>query len=402
MNNFLPFALPDIGEEEIAEVVDSLRSGWLTTGPKTKRFEEDFARFVGNGVDAIAVNSATAGLHLVLEALGVGPEDEVITTPYTFTATAEVIRYLGAHPVFVDIDQNTFNIDPLKVEKAITPRTTAIIPVHFAGLACDMDALLAIAKKYKLKVVEDAAHSLPTTYCGKLVGTFESNAAVYSFYVTKTIATGEGGMIVLRDPEIAKRCRVMRLHGINRDVFNRYTTTKPSWHYEVVAPGFKYNMTDVAASLGIQQLKKAWAFQKRRTEMAAYYDNAFGDLPVILPPKAPKDDLHAWHLYIVRLKPEVSISRDRFIELMAEKGIGCSVHFIPLHLHPYWRDTYNLKPHDFSNALSVYKRAVSLPLYTKMTDKDQERVVKAVRGILGEMIVGDGWKVVGEKGVGVR
>ncbi|MDN3511650.1 MAG: DegT/DnrJ/EryC1/StrS family aminotransferase [Candidatus Jettenia sp.] len=402
MNNFLPFALPDIGEEEIAEVVDSLRSGWLTTGPKTKRFEEDFARFVGNGVDAIAVNSATAGLHLVLEALGVGPEDEVITTPYTFTATAEVIRYLGAHPVFVDIDQNTFNIDPLKVEKAITPRTTAIIPVHFAGLACDMDALLAIAKKYKLKVVEDAAHSLPTTYCGKLVGTFESDAAVYSFYVTKTIATGEGGMIVLRDPEIAKRCRVMRLHGINRDVFNRYTTTKPSWHYEVVAPGFKYNMTDVAASLGIQQLKKAWAFQKRRTEMAAYYDNAFGDLPVILPPKAPKDDLHAWHLYIVRLKPEVSISRDRFIELMAEKGIGCSVHFIPLHLHPYWRDTYNLKPHDFSNALSVYKRAVSLPLYTKMTDKDQERVVKAVRGILGEMIVGDGWKVVGEKGVGVR
>lgn len=402
MNNFLPFALPDIGEEEIAEVVDSLRSGWLTTGPKTKRFEEDFARFVGNGVDAIAVNSATAGLHLVLEALGVGPEDEVITTPYTFTATAEVIRYLGAHPVFVDIDQNTFNIDPLKVEKAITPRTTAIIPVHFAGLACDMDALLAIAKKHKLKVVEDAAHSLPTTYCGRLVGTFESDAAVYSFYVTKTIATGEGGMIVLRDPEIAKRCRVMRLHGINRDVFNRYTTTKPSWHYEVVAPGFKYNMTDVAASLGIQQLKKAWAFQKRRTEMAAYYDNAFGDLPVILPPKAPKDDLHAWHLYIVRLKPEVSISRDRFIELMAEKGIGCSVHFIPLHLHPYWRDTYNLKPHDFPNALSVYKRAVSLPLYTKMTDKDQERVVKAVRGILGEMIVGDGWKVVGEKGVGVR
>ncbi|MFO0793697.1 MAG: DegT/DnrJ/EryC1/StrS family aminotransferase [Candidatus Brocadiaceae bacterium] len=382
MTEFLPFALPDIGEDEINEVVDSLRSGWLTTGPKTKRFEEDFAAFVGDGVEAIAVNSATAGLHLALEAVGISPGDEVITTPYTFTATAEVVRYLGAHPVFVDIDQNTFNIDPSKIEKAITPRTKAIIPVHFAGLACNMDPIMAIAKKYKLKVVEDAAHSLPTTYCGKLVGTFESDATVFSFYVTKTIATGEGGMIVLRDSGIAKRCRVMRLHGINRDVFNRYTTTKPSWHYEVVAPGFKYNMTDVAASLGIHQLKKARAFQKRRAEMAAYYNNALEDLPVILPPKAPKDDLHAWHLYVLRLGSKVNISRERFIELMAERGIGCSVHFIPLHLHPYWRDTYHLRPQDFPNALAVYERAVSLPLYTKMTGKDQKRVVEAVRGIL--------------------
>ena len=386
MTDFLPFALPDIGEDEIAEVVDSLRSGWLTTGPKTKRFEEDFAAFIGDGVEAIAVNSATAGLHLALEALGIGAGDEVITTPHTFTATAEVIRYLGAYPVFVDIDQNTLNIDPLRIESAITPRTKAIIPVHFAGLACDMDPIMAIAKKYGLKIVEDAAHSLPTTYHGKLVGTLETDATVYSFYVTKTIATGEGGMIVLRDAEIAKRCRVMRLHGINRDVFNRYTTTKPSWHYEVVAPGFKYNMTDVAASLGIHQLKKARAFQKRRTEMAAYYDEAFSDLPVTLPPKAQEYDLHAWHLYIVRLKPEVSISRDRFIELMAERGIGCSVHFIPLHLHPYWRDTYNLKPQDFPNALAVYERAVSLPLYTKMTEKDQVRVVEAVR----EVVLGGG------------
>ena len=226
MTEFLPFALPDIGEEEIEEVVDSLRSGWLTTGPKTKRFEEDFATFVGDGVEAIAVNSATAGLHLALEAIGIGPGDEVITTPYTFTATAEVIRYLGAHPVFVDINPTTFNIDPLKIEKAITQRTKAIIPVHFAGLACDMDPIMAIAKKYGLKIVEDAAHSLPTTYHGKLIGTFESDATVYSFYVTKTIATGEGGMIVLRDAEIAKRCRVMRLHGINRDVFNRYANSK--------------------------------------------------------------------------------------------------------------------------------------------------------------------------------
>lgn len=381
MNNFLPFALPDIGEEEIAEVVDSLRCGWLTTGPKTKRFEKDFAAFIGDGVEAIAVNSATAGLHLALEAIGITAGDEVITTPYTFTATAEVIRYFGAHPVFVDIDPATFNIDPSKIEEAITPRTRAIIPVHFAGLACDMDKIMAIAKKYKLRVVEDAAHSLPTMYRGKLIGTFDSDAAVYSFYVTKTIATGEGGMIVLRDAELAKRCKVMRLHGINRDAFDRYTSTKPSWYYEVVAPGFKYNMTDIAASLGIQQLKKAWKFQNRRSEMAAYYNAAFKDLPVILPPDACEGDVHAWHLYILRLGDEAAISRDRFIELMVEKGIGCSVHFIPLHLQPYWRDSYNLCPQDFPNALDVYKRAVSLPLYTKMKREDHDRVIGAVRDI---------------------
>jgi len=257
MNDFLPFALPDIGEEEIAEVMDSLRSGWLTTGPKAKRFEQDFAAFVGDGVEAIAVNSATAGLHIALEAAGIKEGDEVITTPYTFTATAEVVRYLNAHPVFVDIEPGTFNIDPAKIESAITSRTKAIIPVHFAGLACDMDRIIKIAQKHGLKVVEDAAHALPTTYKGKLIGTFDSDATVYSFYVTKTIATGEGGMVVTRNKKVSERCRVMRLHGIDRDVFNRYSSKKPSWHYEIIAPGFKYNMTDIAASLGIQQLKKS-------------------------------------------------------------------------------------------------------------------------------------------------
>lgn len=382
MSDFLPFALPDIGEEEITEVLDSLRSGWLTTGPKAKRFEQEFAEFIGDGVEAIAVNSATAGLHLALEALGIGPGDEVITTPYTFTATAEVIRYLGAHPVFVDIDPATFNIDPLKIEKAITPRTKAIIPVHFAGLPCDMDDILEIAKKHDLKVVEDSAHALPAKYKGKLIGTLESDITVYSFYATKTITTGEGGMIVTRNPEIAKRCRIMRLHGISRDAFDRYTSTKPSWHYEVIAPGFKYNMTDIAASLGVQQLRKAWRFQKRREEMAAFYDGALKDLPLDLPPKAPFGDIHSWHLYVIRLGDEVKVSRDRFIEMMAEKRIGCSVHFIPLHLHPYWRDTYSLKPEDFTCALKVYERAVSLPLYTKMSSDDQERVVTAIREIL--------------------
>lgn len=383
MSTFIPFALPDIGEEEINEVLDSLRSGWLTTGPKTKRFEEEFSAFVSEGVEAIAVNSATAGLHLALEAVGIEPGDEVITTPYTFTATAEVVRYLGADPVLVDIDPTTLNIDPSKIEAVLTPKTKAIIPVHFAGLSCDMESILAIARRRNLKVIEDSAHALPTTCKGQLIGSLDSDATVYSFYATKTITTGEGGMIVTRNPEVAKRCRIMRLHGISRDAFDRYTSTKPSWHYEVVAPGCKYNMTDLAASIGIHQLKKALGFQKRRAAMAARYDEAFRDLPMLLPPHAADGDTHAWHLYVIRLTDAAPVSRDRFIELMAEKGIGCSVHFIPLHLHPYWRDRYNLKPGDYPYALHTYERAVSLPLYTKMTDDDQARVIQAVRDILG-------------------
>jgi len=380
---YLPFALPEIGEEEIAEVVDTLRSGWLTTGPKAKRFEEEFGAFIGGGVEVIAVNSATAGLHLALEAIGVGPGDEVITTPYTFTATAEVVRYLGADPVFVDIDPATMNIDPAGIEAAVTGRTKAILPVHFGGLACDMEAILGIAHKHGLKVVEDAAHALPTVYRGRLVGTLESDVTVFSFYATKTITTGEGGMIVTKDPRVADRCRVMRLHGISVDAFDRYTSPKASWYYEVVAPGYKYNMTDLAASLGIHQLRKAHAFQARRAELAARYDEAFEGLPLTRPPDAPARDVHAWHLYVVRLQDEAGVSRDRFIEQMADNGIGCSVHFIPLHLHPYWRDRYGLRPEDFPNALRAYQRAVSLPLYTRMRREDQERVIDAVRGILG-------------------
>ena len=382
MHDFLPFALPDIGEEEIAEVLDSLRSGWLTTGPKTKRFEQDFAAFIGEKVEAVAVNSATAGLHLALEAIGIGPGDEVITTTHTFTASAEVIRYLGADPVLVDIDPLTLNIDPAAVERAITPRTRAIIPVHFSGLACDMESIIALAHKNGLKVVEDAAHALPTTCNGKLIGTLGSDATVYSFYATKTITTGEGGMVVTANPDIAARCRTMRLHGISRDAFDRYTSTKPAWYYEVVAPGFKYNMTDIAASLGLHQLKKAWQFQARRQEMAQRYDQALAGLPVLLPPQAPAGDTHAWHLYVLRLAPSAKVKRDRFIELMAARGVGCSVHFIPLHLHPYWRDRYALKPEQFPCAHELYGRSVSLPLFTKMNEADQQKVIDAVRGIL--------------------
>jgi dTDP-4-amino-4,6-dideoxygalactose transaminase len=382
MKDLLPVALPDIGEEEIAEVVDSLRSGWLTTGPKTHQFEKDFAAFAGSNIEALSVNSATAGLHLVLEALGIGPGDEVITTPYTFTATAGVVRHLGAHPVFVDIDPRTFNIDPGKIESAITPRTKAILPVHFAGLACEMGPIIEIARRHGLKIVEDAAHALPSTYRGQLIGTLETDATIFSFYATKTVTTGEGGMIATRDQEILQRCRLMRLHGMNRDAFDRYTSDKPAWHYEVIAPGFKYNLTDIAASIGIQQLKKVWDFQRRRAEMAARYDAELIDLPVILPPQPAAGEIHSWHLYVLRLDDSVKMNRDEFIRRMFERGIGCSVHFIPLHLHRYWRESYNLQPHHFPLSRLAYERVVSLPLYTKMTEADQTRVIEAVKDVM--------------------
>jgi dTDP-4-amino-4,6-dideoxygalactose transaminase len=380
---FIPFALPDIGQEEIDEVVHALQSGWVTTGPKTKQFESEFSAFIGNNTESVAVNSATAGLHLALEAAGIAPGDEVITTTHTFTATAEVVRYLGAHPVLVDIDTKTLNIDPAKIESAITPKTKAIIPVHFAGLACDMDAILKIAQQHGLKVIEDAAHALPTLLDGKIVGSFDTDATVFSFYATKTITTGEGGMIVTRNPDLAARCRTMRLHGINRDVFDRYTSSKPSWYYEVIAPGFKYNLTDIAASLGIHQLKKAWRFQQRRSEIATRYDSELDDLPLTLPPRAKPGDTHAWHLYVIRLDDDAPVTRNDFIAAMAEHGIGCSVHFIPLHQHPYWRDTYNLRPENFPNSQLAFQSMVSLPIYTRMTDDDLTRVTATIRKILG-------------------
>jgi dTDP-4-amino-4,6-dideoxygalactose transaminase len=379
---FLPFALPEIGEEEIAEVVSALRSGWVTTGPKTKQFEADFVEFLGGGVEAIAVNSATAGLHLGLEALGIGPGDEVITTTHTFTATAEIIRYLGADPVFVDVDAKTLCIDVAALEAAITPRTKAIIPVHFAGRSADMDALLAVARKHGLRVMEDAAHALPTTCSGKLVGTLDSDVTVFSFYANKTITTGEGGMLVTRNPEVAKRARVMRLHGINRDAFDRFTAKAPSWYYEIVAPGYKYNMTDIAASMGIHQLRKANAFQQKRAQIAALYDDALADLPIICPPHAAAGDMHAWHLYVIQLADSVAVGRDQFIERLYAQGIGCSVHYIPLHLQPYWRDTYKLTPDMFPVSQRIYERTLSLPLYTRMTQADVTRVAAAVKEAL--------------------
>ena len=380
---FLPFALPDIGEDEIAEVVDTLRSGWVTTGPKAKRFEADFSAFLGDpSLHSLAVNSATAGLHLALEALGIGPGDEVITTTHTFTATAEVVRYLGADVVLVDIDPATVCIDVNAVEAAITPRTKAVIPVHYAGLAADMQALLRLARKHGIKVVEDAAHALPTTCGGKLVGTLESDACVFSFYANKTITTGEGGMVVTRDAALAARVKVMRLHGISRDAFDRFTAKVPSWYYEIVAPGFKYNLTDIAAALGIHQLRRARVFQQSRARIARLYDEALAGLPLVLPPQAPPGDMHSWHLYVVRLGDSAPLGRDRFIEMLYAARIGCSVHYTPLHLQPYWRDRYRLTAEQFPHSQHAYERMLSLPMYSRMGEVEVQRVAQAARDCL--------------------
>ena len=381
-DKFLPFALPEIGEEEIAEVVDSLRSGWVTTGPKTKLFEEAFSNFLGGDVECLAVNSATSGLHLALEAIGVGSGDEVIIPSYTFTATAEVVRYLGATPVFVDVNEHDFNISVDAVRAAISSSTKAIVPVHFAGQACDMDEIIALAKAHNLRIVEDAAHALPTHYKGKIIGQLDSDVTVFSFYANKTMTTGEGGMVVTKDPEIAARCRVMRLHGISRDAFDRYTSNKPSWYYEIVAPGFKYNMPDISASIGIHQLNKLPKFLEKREEIASVYKSKLSGLPITLPSQLRTEDQHAWHLYPILLNDNAGISREDFIIEMSNRGIGCSVHFIPLHLQPYWRDTYKLTPESFPVAQKLYEREVSLPLYTKMNCEDVDKVVWAVQDIL--------------------
>ena len=381
---FLPFAMPDIGDEEIAEVVDTLRSGWITTGPKAKRFESDFAAFLGEPtLHCVAVNSATAGLHLALEALGIGPGDEVITTTHTFTATAEVVRYLGADVRLVDIDPRTLNLDPNQVEAAITPRTRAIIPVHYGGLAADMAAIIDIARRHGLKVVEDAAHALPTTCGGRLIGTLDSDATVFSFYANKTITTGEGGMLVTRDPKLAQRAQVMRLHGMSRDAFDRFTATAPSWYYEIVAPGFKYNLTDIAAGIGLQQLKKARAFADRRGQIAARYGEGFRALPLVPAPQPGPGEQHAWHLYALRVGEGAALPRDRLIERLYERGIGCSVHYIPLHLQPYWRDRYRLTPSMFPHSQRVYEAQLSLPIHTRMSDGDVQRVI----GTVAELVV---------------
>ncbi len=379
---FLPFARPDVGDAEIDAVSRVMRSGWLTTGAETQAFERELAEYLGGDLHAVAVNSATAGLHLALEAIGVGPGDEVIAPTLTFTATVEVARYLGADAVLVDVDPVTLNIDPARIEAAITPRTKAIMPVHYGGLACDMAAILDIAARHGLQVVEDAAHALPSTHGGTLVGQLPSAATVFSFYANKTITTGEGGMVVTRDSALVARMKVMRLHGISRDAFDRFTSRVPAWYYEVVAPGFKYNLTDMAAALGRVQLARLPAFLQRRRQLAARYLAELRDLPLQLSAEAPAGDTHAWHLFVLRLSDAARLTRDEVIDRLAAAGIGTSVHYVPLHRQPYWRDRYGLRPEQFPVADRAYQRMFSIPLFTAMSDDEQTRVIAALKAVL--------------------
>ena len=386
-STFLPFALPDLGESEMEQIRESLESGWVTTGPKVREFEAAFATAV-SASHAVAVNSCTAALHLALEAIGLSPGDEVITSPYTFAATAEVVRYFDARPVLVDVELESLNLDPRLIEAAISPRTRAILPVHIAGQAAELDAIYALARQYGLAVVEDAAHAFPARYKDRWIGQAPGapweglkHAVCFSFYATKAITTGEGGMIVTGDEALAERCRMMSLHGISKDAWKRYTA-EGSWYYEIVTPGFKYNMTDVAAGMGIAQLRKAERMRRRRVEIAARYSEAFSRAAALQVPSEHIDGQHAWHLYMLRLNlSELTIDRNRFVEELRARNIGTSVHFIPLHVHPYYRDRYDYRPEDYPVATQQYLREISLPIYSKMDDQDVDDVVDAVLDI---------------------
>jgi perosamine synthetase len=381
---FIPFFLPFIGQEEIEGVIDTLKSGWLTTGPKVKEFEKGFASFVGTKY-ALATSSCTAALHLSLEVLGLKETDEVITSPMTFAATAEVIRYFKAKPVFADIQPDTMNIDPKKIlaylEITNISKVKAIIPIHFAGHPCDMDAIMEIAKKYNLKVIEDAAHGFPAKYRGKMIGTI-GDTTCFSFYPNKNITTGEGGMITTKNRKWAEQIRIMSLHGISKDAWKRYMA-RGSWYYKIIAPGYKYNLTDIAAAIGLAQLKKTKLFLKRRNEIVFIYNKTLKEIPEIEIPPVKDDIEHSWHLYIIKLNLErLSIDRNKFIELLKQRGIICAVHYIPLHLHPYYRRLYGYKAKDYPIAYNTYKRIISLPLYPQMTNEDVEYVLSTIKDVI--------------------
>ena len=381
-SKFIPFHMPAIGEDEIRSVVETLESGWLTTGRKVKSFEDDFARYVGSK-HAVAVNSGTAALHLALDAIGIREGDEVIVPAMTFAATAEVVLYFKAQPILVDCQRDTLNLDPTQIDAAITSKTKAIIPVHFGGQPCEMDQILDIAKKHNLRVIEDAAHALPAIHNGHKVGGI-GDITCFSFYATKTITTGEGGMATTENSEWAERMRMMSLHGISHDAWKRYTK-EGSWYYEILYPGFKYNLTDIAAAIGIEQLKKCNEFWEGRQRIAMNYAKAFADLQEIQLPSCRNGVQHAWHLFVIQLNLErLKIGRNQFIEALREKEIGTSVHFIPLHLHPYYRDKFGYKPEDFPNASEAFERIVSLPIYPKMNEGNVRDVIVAMRQLMQE------------------
>ncbi|MEZ4671547.1 MAG: DegT/DnrJ/EryC1/StrS aminotransferase family protein [Anaerolineae bacterium] len=378
-SQFLPFSPPDLTEDEIAAVVDTLRTGWITSGPKTKQFEQAFAHYIGLD-NALALNSCTGGLHVALAALGIGAGDEVITTTMTFCSSVNVIEHVSARPVLVDVDPDTLTLDPVKVATAITPRTKAILPVHFAGHPVDMQPILDLARQHNLYIVEDAAHALPASYRGQTVGTI-GDLTAFSFYATKNLTTGEGGMLTGKS-EWVERARLFSLHGMNRDAWKRYDAGG-SWYYEVVEAGFKYNMTDIQAAMGLVQLTRLEQMQKRRREVVARYQQAFSTVSALQLPVERPDVSHAWHLYVLRLNlDQLTIDRTRFIEELKTRNIGTSVHFIPVHLHPYYRDKYAWKPDSFPIAYNEYQRTISLPLHPRLTNKDVDDVIAAVIDVL--------------------
>lgn len=377
--SYIPFSPPLIGEEEINEVIETLRSDWITTGPKVKKFEEDFCKYF-NAPSVLALNSCTSALHTALVTLNIGPGDEVITTPMTFCASVNVIEHVGAKPVLVDVEPDTLNIDPSKIESAITRRTKAILPVHYSGHPVDLDTIYKIAEKYNLFVIEDAAHAIHAKYKGRFIGS-SNNPVAFSFYATKNLTTAEGGMLT-GEPEFIEKARIISLHGMSRDAWRRYSKDG-SWYYEVVFPGFKYNMTDIQASLGLWQLRKLESFQKRRREIVKNYNKNFSNEEALEIPIERPEVEHAWHLYVLRLKLKMlKINRDQFIEELKKRNIGTSVHFIPIHLHPYYKNKYKFKPEDFPVAYQNYLRIISLPLSPKFTDQDISDVIEAVLDIV--------------------
>lgn len=379
----IPFHRASIGQEEFEAVRAVLASGWLTTGRVAADFERQFAEYIGCKY-ALAVNSATAALQLALDAIGIKEGDEVLVPSYTFTATAEVATYFGARPVLCDSLPGAFNVDPADVEKRITERTRAIIPVHIAGEACDLDAIHSIARRYQLHVIEDAAHALPASYRGRRIGTI-SELTAFSFYATKTMTTGEGGMIVTDREDYARRISIMRLHGISGDAWKRYSK-EGSWYYEVEDAGYKLNLCDLLASLGTAQLAKCDDFAERRRTIQARYREAFSAFDELENPSLGEDPAgHAWHLFILRLRPGLlDLNRNQFVEQLKKRGIGTSVHFIPLHLHPFYQRAYGYRNGQLPNAEAAYSNCLSLPIFPGMTVSEQARVIEAVGEIVTE------------------
>ncbi len=382
-DEFLPFSRPTISPEAIDEVVACLRSGWITTGPRVKKFEEAIAAYVG-APRVLALSSATAGLHLALTALGLEPGDEVITTPMTFAATLNMIVLAGGRPVLVDVEPDTYNMDVGQIAAAISTRTRAILPVHFAGLPVDMDPLYALAEKHGLRVIEDAAHAIGTEYRGKRIGGF-GDTQVFSFHPNKNITTGEGGAVVTRDQKLADSIALLRFHGMDREAWNRFGKSG-NQHYEIITPGFKYNMMDMQAALGLHQLPALDGFIRRRTEIAARYQEILAGWPQWTLPRTPDyPHRHAWHLYAPLINPaEAHMDRDAFMQAMKERNIGTGLHYRAVHLYPYYRDQFGFKRGDFPNAESISDRIVSLPLFPGLSDSDQDRVIAAMAELFGQ------------------